>query len=90
MQFARFYGHFAAAYGTIWLAMMFVAVAGQTHVNAGEFGLYGFPVIAALYACIRLASDSSPAQSSGSQAAEVRALRRRLDRMEQGTDPESY
>jgi hypothetical protein len=49
----KFYGHFAACYGTFWALMMTAAVIGQTHINAGAFGLWGFPVLALLYACCK-------------------------------------
>ena len=57
MAFARFYGHFAAAYGTFWLVLMAAALMTQSHLDAGEFGLYGFPVIALVYAFVRMSTD---------------------------------
>ena len=53
MPFLRFYGHFAAAYGTIWLIFV-LSIAFNGHAETGEFGLYGFPVIALVYALLRL------------------------------------
>jgi hypothetical protein len=35
---SRFYGHFAAAYGTLWFILMLAVVFSQSHINAGEFG----------------------------------------------------
>jgi len=58
----KFYGHFAAAYGTIWLAMVCVALVTQKHINAGQFGMFGFPVIAFFYALLRMASDNSSSE----------------------------
>ena len=55
----KFYGHFAAAYGTIWFALLCVALLTQKHINAGQFGMFGFPVIAFFYALLRMASDES-------------------------------
>jgi hypothetical protein len=55
----RFYGHFAAAYGTIWLVMMLVAMLTQSHIDAGMFGLIGFPIISLIYAAIRVSSSDS-------------------------------
>jgi hypothetical protein len=46
----NFYKNFAAAYGTCWLILMSIALVGQTHVDAGAFGLFGFPVIGLVYA----------------------------------------
>ena len=54
MPFIRFYGHFAAAYGTLWLVMLLVALLTQSHIDAGLFGLVGFPIIALIYAIARL------------------------------------
>ena len=55
----RFYEHFAAAYGTIWLVLMLLAICTGTHINAGIFGLVGFPVLALVYAFVRRAQDRS-------------------------------
>lgn len=75
MRFARFYGHFAAAYGTIWLALLFAALVSRSHIDAGEFGLFGFPVIALIYAFVRMSAANA-------QKSEVDELRRRLARLE--------
>jgi hypothetical protein len=50
---ARFYGHFAAAFGTFWFCLFVAAVVTQSHVNAGTFGMCGFPVLALVYAALR-------------------------------------
>ena len=49
----RFYGHFAAAYGTFWLVMLLMALVSQSHIDAGMFGMCGFPILAIIYAAIR-------------------------------------
>lgn len=54
MGFIRFYGHFAAAYGTLWLVMLFIAFVTQSHIDTGLFGLVGFPIIALIYATARM------------------------------------
>ena len=51
---ARFYGYFAAAYGTMWLAMFFVALITWSHIDAGAFGFIGFPLLALGYAVVRI------------------------------------
>jgi hypothetical protein len=71
----RFYGYFAAAYGTIWFCLMLAAVVSQSHINAGAFGLYGFPVIALIYAIIRSFAASD-------HASELELLRGRVRRLE--------
>lgn len=55
----KFYGHFAAAYGTIWLVLFSVALLTQSHIDAGMFGMCGFPVIAGMYAAVRVFLDNS-------------------------------
>ncbi|HZZ26542.1 MAG TPA: hypothetical protein VFE46_00940 [Pirellulales bacterium] len=57
MKLIRFYGHFAAAYGTIWLIFVLSALFSN-HVETGEFGLYGFPAIALAYAVVRTITGS--------------------------------
>ena len=49
----RFYEHFACAYGTIWLLLLACSLLTQGHINAGAFGLFGFPIIALVDAFIR-------------------------------------
>ncbi len=46
----RFYGYFASAYGTIWFVLMLAALVTQSHINTGPFGMFGFPVVAFVYA----------------------------------------
>jgi len=72
---ARFYGHFAAAYGTFWFCLMVAAVLSQSHINAGAFGLWGFPIIAFFYALIRMSVDSS-------ELSEIHYLREHVRRLE--------
>ena len=79
MGLARFYGHFAAAYGTFWFVIFAVALLTQSNVNAGEFGLYGFPLIALLYAFVRMTMTP---QTPG----EVAQLRERVARLEGALD----
>jgi hypothetical protein len=71
----KFYGHFATAYGTIWLLLIGLSLITQSHINAGAFGLFGFPIIALVYALIRIGTDQSPT--------EVRWLRQRVAELEQ-------
>jgi hypothetical protein len=46
----QFYFDFASVYGTCWLIMLTVAVVTTSHINAGAFGMYGFPVLGLMYA----------------------------------------
>ncbi len=71
----RFYGHFAAAYGTIWFCLMLAAVVSQSRIDAGAFGLYGFPIIALVYAILRSLATTG-------QASEIKLLRKRIRRLE--------
>ena len=70
-----FYGHLAAAYGTMWFYLFVDAIVTQKSINAGPFGAWGFLVIAFCYALIR----SSGAHS---QAEELKSLRERVRRLE--------
>jgi hypothetical protein len=54
---------------------MLYAVVTQTFVKTGEFGLYGFPVIAFFYALLRSAAARDP-------DAEIEHLEDRIDRLE--------
>ena len=54
----RFYEHFAVAYGTIWLILMLLAVCTASHINAGPYGLFGFPILALIYAFVRRAQSA--------------------------------
>ncbi|MCE9636734.1 MAG: hypothetical protein K8T90_13605 [Planctomycetes bacterium] len=60
-RLGTFYGHFAAAYGTCWLFLFVISLVTQSKVNAGEFGMWGFPLLAGFYAAVRLAAASSGA-----------------------------
>jgi len=71
----KFYGHFAAAYGTIWLLLLGLSLITQSHIDAGAFGLFGFPIIALVYALIRVSTDQSPN--------EVWSLQQRVAQLEQ-------
>ena len=53
MNTTRFYGHFAAAYGSCWLLLLLAAVVTQSHIDLGELGFYGFPAISLVYAYLR-------------------------------------
>lgn len=75
MDWKKFYGHFAAAYGTIWLGLLAVAVLTQSHINAGTFGMIGFPAIAIVYAVVRT-------NSRGEGESELTALKRKVARLE--------
>ena len=80
MGFARFYGHFAAAYGTLWLLLFLAALLSQSHIDAGEFGFFGFPILAIFYAVLRV-------MGAGGKSSEVAELRERVAHLEtqQGT-----
>ena len=53
MNWSKLYYDFAAAYGTLWLIMVGVAMLTQSHINTGMFGVIGFPVIAAIYVWLK-------------------------------------
>jgi hypothetical protein len=76
MKPLRFYEHFACAYGTIWLLLLACSFAIQEHIDAGAFGLFGFPVIALIYAFVRRSSDKRNSD-------EIAAIRGELDDLRQ-------
>lgn len=57
MNTIRFYGHFAAAYGSCWLLLFLCALVTQSSVNLGKLGFFGFPAISAVYAYFRFKKD---------------------------------
>jgi len=79
MRPLRFYEHFACAYGTIWLVLLACAFLIQEHIDAGAFGLFGFPVIALIYAFIRKAGESAVADEREALRAEIARLRAALE-----------
>ena len=54
-----FYTYFSSAYGTLWFAMFVFSFLNQSRVQTGEFGYYGFPIIALIYAFYRRDSDTT-------------------------------
>lgn len=77
MKPLRFYEHFACAYGTIWLLMLLVALVTQSKIDAGLFGMIGFPIMALIYAFVRRAGESGRKADDG-----MEELRRRIAEME--------
>lgn len=60
-----FLKNFLACYGMLWFIPMAASFMSQTHINTGEFGYYGFPLISLIYAFImyfrqKLRQDSEP------------------------------
>lgn len=78
MKPLRFYEHFACAYGTIWLAMLGCSLLSQQHINTGAFGLFGFPVIALVYAFIRRAVQEPGVDEKAGLLFEIQKLRAAL------------
>lgn len=59
MRNASFWTYFTSSYGICWLIIFVVALVGQTNIQTGEFGLFGFPIIALVYAFIRRSNDKN-------------------------------
>ena len=53
-----FWTYFTSGYGMLWLTLLFCSLITQTHIDAGLFGLIGFPLIALVYAGIRRSQDA--------------------------------
>ena len=79
----RFYGHFAAAYGTFWLVVLLAFILTQKSVDTGPFGVWGFPVIAFIYALIRVGGENDPWDEIDRLREHIRVLEEeRQDRMD--------
>lgn len=81
---AKWWGYFAAAYGTFWAVLLGLAMLTQSHINTGEFGLYVVPVLCCFYAIWRV---SQPDESVRLRR-EVAALSARLAQYEHVGPPE--
>lgn len=57
MKQTSFWTYFTSAYGTCWLVLLVFGFIAQDHMDAGIFGLIGFPLISLFYAGIRRSSD---------------------------------
>lgn len=57
MKTLKFYGHFAAALGSLWIFFFLIALLTQSHVNLGTLGFFGFPIVSAIYAHFRMKAD---------------------------------
>ena len=79
MKPLRFYEHFACAYGTLWLILLACSIVTQEHINAGAFGAIGFPVIALVYAFIRLLLREPVVDGRAELLSEIVKLRAALE-----------
>lgn len=59
MKRTSFWTYFSSGYGTLWIVVLGVALISQSHIDTGAFGLFGFPVIALVYALVRRSSDAA-------------------------------
>jgi hypothetical protein len=76
---ARFYGYFAAAYGTIWLVMLLYAALDHFHVYTPEFGIFtGVPLLGFLYAVIRMLIPTRESLQIAELRDHIRQLEARL------------
>jgi hypothetical protein len=55
----RFYGFFVSAYGTFWIVLHTSSVITQSSIQMGEIGYCGFPIVAFIYALIRVATSEN-------------------------------
>lgn len=53
-----FWTYFTSGYGILWLLLLGCSLITRSRIDAGVFGLFGFPVIALVYALIRRSRDS--------------------------------
>lgn len=53
-----FWTYFTSAYGMLWLALLGCSLIAQARLDAGVFGLIGFPIISVIYAWFRRSRNS--------------------------------
>ena len=58
-----FWTYFTSGYGTLCLVLLGLSLITQSHIDAGLFGLIGFPIIAGIYAWIRRSKDDESTES---------------------------
>lgn len=77
--------HFTSGYGALWLAMFVLALATNSNIRTGEYGFYGFPVLALAYALLvtRVLRKQQDVRQTDSPEArlleEIRQLRTELE-----------
>jgi hypothetical protein len=54
MRIVKFYGHFAAAFGSLWLGLFLIAFVTQARINLGLVGAAAVLIVCAIYAHQRL------------------------------------
>jgi hypothetical protein len=83
----RFYGDFAACYGTCWLILFGLALVTSSRIDAGVFGALGFPALALLYALFAASVRAAPADEAAFLRHEVESLRRELAARQSAATP---
>jgi hypothetical protein len=73
-----FYTYFSSAYGTLMLGMFVLSFVTNSNVHIGQFGYYGFPIIALIYACYRLDNDDADQKNASNERATQRELKMTL------------
>ena len=58
-----FWTYFTSGYGVLLLILLGLSLITRSHIDAGLFGLIGFPVIAAIYAWVRRSKDAEAKRS---------------------------
>jgi thiosulfate reductase cytochrome b subunit len=73
-----FWLHFTSAYGTIWFVLLILALITQSNIRTGEFGLFGFPVLAAVYAWFVTNSVKEKEQNEIDRLSEENSVLKRI------------
>ena len=58
MKTIKFYGYFAQSFGSLWIFFFLIAFITQSHINLGTMGFFGFPVLSAVYAYLRMKDNT--------------------------------
>jgi hypothetical protein len=74
----RFYGRFAAAWGTVWLVLFAIAFLSRSHINLGEGGMILCLLGSLVYAAVRAISDRTSSIQQQTLLQENAALRAAL------------
>ena len=67
--------------------MLFFALISQSHIDAGAFGLIGFPIIGVIYGILRGNAIKRRIQDT---ARSIESLREEVASAEQGAQPDAF
>ena len=78
----KFYYDFAAAYGTLWLLMLLLAILTQSKIQLGTIGFFGFPAISLVWAVIMMSSRKTSNPNDITSDQKLREIRKKIEQDE--------